>query len=46
MMPAVGDSPLFISALKDLLLHAVGIDAGMPSVPAIGTAFHGSELNV
>jgi ferrochelatase len=28
MMPAVGDSPLFISALKDLVLRAVGIDAG------------------
>jgi len=31
MMPAVGDSPLFIAALKDLVLRAVGIDAGMPS---------------
>jgi protoporphyrin/coproporphyrin ferrochelatase len=27
MMPAVGDSPLFIAALKDLVLHAVGIEA-------------------
>ena len=27
MMPAVGDSPLFIAALKDLVLRAVGIDA-------------------
>lgn len=27
MMPAVGDSPLFISALKDLVLRAVGIPA-------------------
>jgi ferrochelatase len=26
MMPAVGDSPLFIAALKDLVLQAVGID--------------------
>jgi len=25
MMPAVGDSPLFIAALKDLVLHAAGI---------------------
>jgi ferrochelatase len=25
MMPAVGDSPLFIAALKDLVLRAVGI---------------------
>jgi hypothetical protein len=32
-MPAVGDSPLFIAALKDLVLHAVGIDAGLPSIP-------------
>jgi len=31
MMPAVGDSPLFIAALKDLVLHAVEIDAGAPS---------------
>lgn len=30
MMPAVGDSPLFIAALKDLVLRAVGIDAGEP----------------
>ena len=28
MMPAVGDSPLFIAALKELVLQAVGIDAG------------------
>src|ERR1700736_6610226 len=27
MMPAVGDSPIFIAALKDLVLHAVGIGA-------------------
>jgi ferrochelatase len=31
MMPAVGDSPLFIAALKELVLRAVGIDAGEPS---------------
>ena len=31
MMPAVGDSPLFIAALKDLVLRAAGIDAGEPS---------------
>jgi len=31
MMPAVGDSPLFIAALKDLVLRAVGIDAGEPT---------------
>ena len=27
MMPAVGDSPLFIGALKELVLDAVGIAA-------------------
>jgi ferrochelatase len=31
MMPAAGDSPLFIAALKDLVLRAVGIDSGEPS---------------
>jgi ferrochelatase len=31
MMPAVGDSPLFIAALKDLVLRAVGL-AGDPEV--------------
>jgi len=31
MMPAVGDSPVFIAALKDLVLRAVGVDAGPPS---------------
>ena len=25
MMPAVGDSPLFIGALKDLVLRAAGV---------------------
>ena len=33
MMPAVGDSPLFIAALKDLVLRAVGIQAQSLSVP-------------
>jgi len=27
MMPAVGDSPLFIAALKDVVLRAVGLAA-------------------
>jgi ferrochelatase len=27
MMPAVGDSPIFIAALKDLVLRAVGMEA-------------------
>jgi len=32
MMPAVGDSPLFIGALKDVVLQAVGIEEGSSSV--------------
>jgi len=31
MMPALGDSPLFIAALKDLVLQATGIGTGEPS---------------
>ena len=27
MMPAVGDSPIFIEALKDLVLQAAGVEA-------------------
>ncbi len=38
MMPAVGDSPLFIAALKDLVLRAVGIAAGLPSIPLASAA--------
>jgi ferrochelatase len=34
MMPAVGDSPLFISALKDLVLQAVGIPQESSSIEA------------
>ncbi len=30
MMPAVGDSPLFIGALKELVLDAVGVETGSP----------------
>ena len=41
MMPAVGDSPLFIGALKDLVLRAVGIAADgagdSPSPAAVGS---------
>ena len=33
MMPAVGDSPLFIAALKDLVLRTLGIAAGSPAAP-------------
>jgi protoporphyrin/coproporphyrin ferrochelatase len=31
MMPAVGDSPLFIAALKDLVLRAVGMETEQPT---------------
>jgi len=31
MMPAVGDSPAFIGALKDLVLRAVEVPADSPS---------------
>ena len=34
MMPALGDSPLFIAALKDLVLRAVGIEAEPKTEPA------------
>ncbi|MGC1482366.1 MAG: ferrochelatase [Candidatus Acidiferrum sp.] len=37
MMPAVGDSPLFISALKDLVLRAVGM-AGDPRTVQVSSA--------
>jgi ferrochelatase len=33
MMPALGDSPYFIAALKDLVLRAVGIDPATAVVP-------------
>lgn len=38
MMPAVGDSPLFIAALKDLVLRAVGIEAERSSLQASSVA--------
>jgi protoporphyrin/coproporphyrin ferrochelatase len=40
MMPAVGDSALFIAALKDLVLRAVGIEA--PSSTSLASAQIGS----
>jgi ferrochelatase len=36
MMPAVGDSPLFIAALRDLVLGAAGVEAGAESLQAAG----------
>jgi ferrochelatase len=41
MMPAVGDSPLFIAALKDLVLRAAGIGV-RPSSAALASAQIGS----
>jgi ferrochelatase len=38
MMPAVGDSPLFIAALKDLVLRAVGIEEEPAAVPVASGA--------
>jgi hypothetical protein len=38
MMPAVGDSPLFIAALKDLVLRAVGIEAETGAMQASSMA--------
>ena len=38
MMPAVGDSPLFIAALKDLVLRAVGIEAEPVDATAASSA--------
>jgi protoporphyrin/coproporphyrin ferrochelatase len=38
MMPAVGDSPLFIGALKDLVLNAVGIATGSAALQEAPTA--------
>ena len=38
MMPAVGDSPLFIAALKDLVLRAVGIETEPVDATAASSA--------
>ena len=38
MMPAVGDSPLFIAALKDLVLRAVGLAGDAQNVQVSSTA--------
>ena len=39
MMPAVGDSPIFIAALKDLVLRAVGMEGQEPTTqsPALAS---------
>jgi ferrochelatase len=38
MMPAVGDSPLFIAALKDLVLRAVGLSRDAQGMQVTSTA--------
>jgi protoporphyrin/coproporphyrin ferrochelatase len=38
MMPAVGDSPIFIAALKDLVLRAVGLEAEAGAVSTAAVA--------
>src|SRR5271155_854932 len=38
MMPAVGDSPIFIAALKDIVLRAVGLAADPQSLHVSSTA--------
>jgi protoporphyrin/coproporphyrin ferrochelatase len=38
MMPAVGDSPLFIAALKDLVLRAVGLGGDPQAAQVSSTA--------
>jgi len=36
MMPAVGDSPTFISALKDVVLRKLGISESKAELRAVG----------
>ena len=47
MMPAVGDSPLFISALKDLVLEAIGLESAGPTAPAerAPAGIHSAEIH-
>jgi protoheme ferro-lyase len=44
MMPAVGDSPLFIAALRDLVLRAVGIEAASPSASLASAQMGGGSV--
>src|SRR6202023_1329546 len=37
VMPALGDPPYFIAALKDLVLRAVGLDAASPVPPPVSS---------
>ena len=47
MMPAVGDSPLFISALKELVLEAIGLESAAPTAPAeqAPEGIHSAEIH-
>jgi protoporphyrin/coproporphyrin ferrochelatase len=44
MMPAVGDSPLFIAALRDLVLRAVGIEQRPAFEPLASAQMGGATL--
>lgn len=44
MMPAVGDSPLFIAALKDLVLRAVGIEEGRSSMTVASAQMRSAQF--
>jgi len=44
MMPAVGDAPLFIGALKDLVLRAVGIEPPSSSTPVASAQMGGATV--
>ena len=44
MMPAVGDSPLFIGALKDVILRAVGIEARSSAAPLASAQIGGATV--
>jgi protoporphyrin/coproporphyrin ferrochelatase len=45
MMPAVGDSPIFIAALKDLVLRAVGMEVEAAAIPAASLTSTSSGAN-
>jgi ferrochelatase len=44
MMPAVGDSPLFIDALKDLVLETIGLQSAAP-VAQLSAGIHSAEVH-
>ena len=44
MMPAVGDSPLFVAALQDLVLQAVGVEGRSPYAPPAPVEMRGGSV--